>query len=341
MDGRLGRFKARRARRWLGFTPFLAQEQGMGRCFFLVLLMLAPPAPAQQLDPLHGALDAYAAYQAGVSASLDADIASPDAMDASLARAAQYDPARLARGRIAYGALTAAQSPSFVAGVRARARAKGAAAVVRQLLRDSTYARRRPGGSAEAINLVVASIAADTARLRAGRDHYEAIGQSIGAAAWNTPLDGAQREARQARLRALGDQTLLLAPELAPRVHATALAGAPLQDRDAFGGVGFWDGLAGRAPLPAPTAPRLRSDRAQIMDRVLTLGALFAIGATPAQGERANAMLDDPATSTCLAMQQLEFRQCVSVSHTPDEDAFCLARHGLGGVGDCLGAMVQ
>ena len=52
-------------------------------------------------------------------------------------------------------------------------------------------------------------------------------------------------------------------------------------------------------------------------------------------------MLDDPPTRTCLAMQQLEFRQCVSVSHTPDEDAFCLARHGLGGVGDCLGAMLQ
>ena len=67
-----------------------------------LFLFCATSAGAQPGDPLHAALDPYAAYQTGVSASMDADISSAGAMDASLMRAAQYDPAQLARGRFAY-----------------------------------------------------------------------------------------------------------------------------------------------------------------------------------------------------------------------------------------------
>jgi hypothetical protein len=257
-------------------------------------------------------------------------------------RAAQYDPAQLARGRLAYAALTAAQSPAFVAGVQSRVRAAGRGAVLRQLQRDPTYARRRPPGASEASTLMITSMAADVARLRAASAHYEAMGNSIGSAAWNTPLDPTHRDARNAELRALAGQAPTLAPELVSRLHVGAASGGVPHDRDAFGGVGFWDALGGRAAAaPVPQNIRLRRNRANIMDRVLTLGALYAIGATSAERARVNAMLDDPPTRICLAMQQLEFRQCVSVSHTPDEDAFCLARHGLGGVGECLGALMQ
>ena len=306
-------------------------------------LVCAANAAAQAtLDPLHAALDPYAAYQSGVSASMDADIISVGAMDASLMRAAQYDAAQLARGRLAYAALTAAQSGAFVAGVQSRVRAAGRSAVLRQLQRDPTYARRRPAGAADASAVVLASIAADVSRLRAAGAHYEAIGNSIGGAAWNTSLDPTHREARDQQLRALGAQAPVLAPELVSRVHVGAQSGGAGPGRDAFGGIGFWDALAGRAAAaPMPEGARLRRERASMMDRELTLGALYVIGATPAEYRRIGSMLDDPPTRTCLAMQQLEFRQCVSVSHTPDEDAFCLARHGLGGVGDCLGAVLQ
>lgn len=307
-----------------------------------VFLICASSATAQDVDPLHTALDPYAAYQTGVSASMDADITSAGAMDASLMRAAQYDPAQLARGRLAYAALTASQSAAFVAGVQSRVRAAGRAAVLRQLQRDPTYARRRPPGTADASALVLASTAADVARLRAASAHYETIGNSIGAAPWNMPLDPTHREARDAQLRALAGQAPVLAPELVSRVHVGAASGGAQPDRDAFGGIGFWDALGGRAAAaPVPDGVRLRRERASVMDRILTLGALYAIGATPAENSRTAAMLDDAPTRACLAMQQLEFRQCVSVSHTPDEDAFCLARHGLGGVADCLGAMLQ
>ena len=312
---------------------------GLALALFLVCTF---SATAQEPVPLHAALDPYAAYQSGVSASMDADIISAAAMDASLMRAAQYDPAQLARGRLAYAALTAAQSPAFVAGVQSRVRAAGRAAVLRQLQRDPTYARRRPPGAADASALVLASMAADVARLRAASAHYETIGNSIGAAPWNMPLDPTHREARDAQLRALAGQAPVLAPELISRVHVGAASSGAHSDRDAFGGAGFWDALGGRAAAtPVPDGVRLRRERASVMDRVLTLAALYVIGATPSENRRSATMLDDAPTRVCLAMQQLEFRQCVSVSHTPDEDAFCLARHGLGGVGECFGAILQ
>lgn len=346
MDGASGPFKAARAA-GLGFRPALLQIDRMRSALLLAALLFcasgaAAQTASQTANPLHAALDPYAAYQAGVSASMDADISSAGAMDAALMRAAQYDPAQLARGRLAYAALSAAQSPAFVAGIQARVRAAGRAAVLRQLQRDPTYARRRPQGAAEASAIALAAIAADAARLRSASAHYESIAASIGSAAWNTPLDPTHRDVRDTQLRALGAQPPVLAPELAPRVHVGAGAASPLQDRDAFGGTGFWDALGGRAAAaPPPARPQLRRDRASLMDRALTLGALAAINTTPTESARAIAALDDPPTRTCLAMQQLEFRQCVSVSHTPDEDALCLARHGFGGAGECFGAALQ
>ena len=342
MDGAFGRFKARCSMERLGFGAILRQVGAMRLALaFAASLVFASVGTAQEPDPLHAAIEPYAAYQVGVSASMDADISSAGAMDAALRRAAQYDPAQLARGRLAYAALTAAQSLAFVAGVQSRVRAASRAAVLRQLQRDPTYARRRPPGAAEASALVLASMAADVARLRAASEHYETIGNSIGSAPWNAPLDPTHRDARDQQLHALASQTPVLAPELAARVHVSAGAGTPTQDHDSFGGISFWDALGGRAAVARPEAAlHIKRDRAGVMDRVLTLGALTIIGAT-AEAARVNAMLDDPPTRVCLAMQQLEFRQCVSVSHTPDEDAFCLARHGLGGVGDCLGAMLQ
>jgi hypothetical protein len=343
MNGAFAPFKARRAPGWLGFTAKLRQVVRVRSVLTIGLfLFCATSAGAQLADPLQAALDPYAAYQTGVSASMDADISSAGAMDASLIRAAQYDPAQLARGRLAYAALTAAQSPAFVAGVQSRVHAAGRAAVLRQLQRDPTYARRRPPGAAEASALVLASMAADVARLHAASAHYETIGNSIGSAAWNTPLDPTHRDARNIELRALAGQAPTLAPELVSRVRVGAASDGAQHDRDAFGGISFWDALGGRAAAaPVSEHVRLRRDRAGVMDRALTLGALYVIGATPTERARITAMLDDPPTRACLAMEQLEFRQCVSVSHTPDEDAFCLARHGLGGVGECLGAMMQ
>jgi hypothetical protein len=74
---------------------------------------------------------------------------------------------------------------------------------------------------------------------------------------------------------------------------------------------------------------------------MLTLAALIAIDATQSETTRVNAMLDDAPSRECLAMQQLQFRQCASVAHDPNEDAYCLARHGLTGPGNCFASIAR
>lgn len=294
----------------------------------VVLCLWAASARAE--EPLHRALDAYALYQTDITAMLDADIPDAAALDAELARAARHDPARLARGWIAYGALTAAQSPAWVSGVRSRVRSAGRAAVLRQLRRDMTYARRRPPGGEEATQLILRAAAADNARMNALAIRFEGLGNAADTSAW-TRRDSARDET----LRAPGTRTLT--PSLIARLRPLPLTAAPLTESSAFGGVRFWDGLGNRASPAPPALPwRVIPARAPILDRMLTLGALMIIGATESETARVGAALDDESVQQCLAMQQLQLRQCASVTHEPNEDAFCIARHGYQAPSQCL-----
>lgn len=304
----------------------------------LLLLCAATPASAQA-DPIHDAVDAYALYQGDVSALLSADVSSPEALNAALERAARHDPRRVARGWIAYGALAAAQSPAFVRGVQSRVRAASRAAVLRQLRRDLGYARRRPPGSADAIQLVLNAAVADAARFDAAAERFERLGDTLDATGWAAPT-ALQRGERERTLRGAGARTLT--PELAARLHVGALAAAPERDADALGGRRFWDALAGR-DVRAPAARRLRENGsyARSVDRMLTLAALLIVNASAGERSRVNDVIDDEAVRQCLALQQLQFRQCASVSAFANEDAFCLARHGLSGPGGCFSAIAR
>lgn len=296
------------------------------------LLLLTAPARA---ETPHEALDAYALYQSDVTALLDLPIAGADAIDEALERAARHDPVRVTRGWIAYGALTAAQAPAFAAGVQSRVRAAGRAPVLRQLRRDLSYARRRPPGSAQAIQLILAATAADSARMADAAERFERIGASLDTASW---IASSERGARETRLRRVGGEPLSAA--IRARVHVGALAASPLADADAFGGRRFWDALAGRASAAAP-ARAWREAHAATTDRMLTLAALVIVGADDSETARVEAMLDEPRARACLALEQLQFRQCASVAHDASEDAFCLARHGLTGPSSCFGAIAQ
>jgi hypothetical protein len=318
----------------LRFAAILGHEAGVRTLAALILaLLLAAPARAESV---HEALDAYALYQRDIGALLDLEVDDAEAVDGALERAARHNPAALSRGWIAYGALTAAQSPAFAAGVQSRVRAAGRAPVLRQLRRDLSYARRRPPGSAEAIGLILAAAGADSARLNTAGLRFAGLGEALDASAWAI----SERGAREARLRRTDRASL--PPEWSARLRIGALAAAPLTDADAFGGGRFWDALAGRASNPAPVREwRERRAHAATTDRMLTLAALVIVGAADGEAQRVNAVLDDPRTSACLTMEQLQFRQCASVARDANEDALCLARHGLAAPGACLGALVQ
>jgi len=306
----------------------------------ILFLALAWSAPAYaQRDPVHEALDAYALYQNDITHLLEHQVLSPPDIDRTLERAVRHDPARVSQGWIAYGALTAAQSPAFVRGVRSRVTAAGRAPVLRQVRRDITYARRRPPGAGEAIQLILAASAADGARLATAGARYRAIGDTLDISAW-TPSTAALRDARNGRLRALSRHRRDIDPAQAPLLHINAATAAPLTNADAFGGTRFWDALAARAsPEPPATARRESTVAAPSTDRMLTLAALVILEAAPSEPTRVAAMLDDQRTRDCLAMEQLQLRQCASVANYANEDAYCLARHGLTAPGQCFAAI--
>jgi len=289
------------------------------RALPIILALCITPASA---EPLHEAVDAYALFQTDVSSLAAMEVRDADAMDEALALALRHDPRRVAQGYLAYGALTAAQAPEFVAGVRSRVGAAGRAPVLRQLNADITYARRRPPGSAQAIGLILAASGADSARMLTIGERYTNLADTMAYA----PTQTEQRDQRSTRLRSLSTERLMLEPALAARIHPAALSASPLSDANAFGGARFWDALAGRA-TPTPSAVAWREANSGRVNRMLTLAGLYIVnaGATP----RVREMLDDTRLGDCLAMEQLELRQCASVAASASEDAHCLARHGL------------
>ena len=71
---------------------------------------------------------------------------------------------------------------------------------------------------------------------------------------------------------------------------------------------------------------------------MLTLAAFYVVGA--GDDPAVDALMDDTATRDCLSLQLLQFRQCASVSHDPNEDAFCISRHGLAAPAQCFANLI-
>ncbi len=280
-------------------------------------------------EPLHDAVDAYAFYQADIGTLATLTVRDQETIDEALTLALRHDPARVSRGYLAYGALTAAQAPEFVAGVRSRIASAGRSPVLRQLNRDATYARRRPPGSAQAIGLILAASSADSARMVTIGSRYTELADTIALA----PSDVERRDQRSARLRDATRATPSLSASFAARVHLAALSATPMSDASVFGGTRFWDALV-RRDTPTPPSVAWREADAARVNRMLTLAGLFIAesGATP----RVREMLDDTRLRDCLAMEQLELRQCASVSASASEDAYCIARHGLAEPSACF-----
>ncbi len=302
-----------------------------------LFLAPVPAALAQQAsEPLAEAAAPYALYQDDVSWLARAPIDTPAALDEALDRAARHQPETLAQSWIAYAALSAAQSPAFVAGVRARVRAASRAAVLRRLNADVTYARNRPQGAAEAIQVVLQATTADSARIAAAADRFAAMGDILRTAPWaNVALT--DREARATRLRTMADRAFT--PDVLLRLGVGAGFVNPLANPNALGGRFYWDALAGApSAAPYPQAPSLRESRAQaaLMDRALTLAAFRIVDGSASSPVRVRALLANPGGASCLTMALLQFRQCVSVTQFGYENAFCLSRHGLREPSACL-----
>lgn len=279
-------------------------------------------------DEVHDALEAYALYQTDVSALLSADIEGARDVDAAVARLSRHDPDRVARGWIAYGALTAAQSPAFATGVERTLRRNGRRETLSQLRTDLYFARREPAGAAQAVQLILGAANADSARVDLAGDRYNRFAHSSGAP----------------RARG-GDgdlQTVRLSPAMRDRLRVTPVSARPMNEIDDFGGRGFWDSFSGReAAAPRVRNGREERDYASVTDHMLTIAAIVVADATGSERRRVSSLLDEPLTQQCMTMQRLQLRQCLSVSVDGSERAYCLAHHGLSGPGGCFSNVVR
>jgi hypothetical protein len=282
-------------------------------------------------DPVHDALNDYALYQNDVSTLLDTDISSGRAVDAALARISRHNPSGVARGWIAYGALTAAQSPVFAQGVQRSLRDGDRAQALRMLRDDLTYARRHQNGANQAIDLILAAASADGARAETAGDRYDHYART----APNVQLVSSVLHVE------LGGSTHLT-PAMLERLNIGAQSTRPTTDGSAFGGRSFWDSLSGRGGRSAGgRGGRERGDYASVTDHMLTLGALIAANATASEHRRVTDLLDEPLMQDCMHMQHLQLRQCLSVSVDATERAYCLGHHALEGPGVCFSHVVR
>lgn len=281
-------------------------------------------------DPVHDALNDYALYQNDVSTLLDTDISSGRAVDAALARISRHSPSSVARGWIAYGALTAAQSPVFAQGVQ-RSMRDDRAQTMRMLRDDITYARRRQNGADQAVDLILGASSADGARANVAGDRYDHYART----APNVQLVSSVLHVD------LGGSTRLT-PSMLQRLNVGAQDARPMTDANAFGGRRFWDSLAGRdGRSTGGRGGRERSDYASVTDHMLTLGAIIAADAVGSERGRVADLLNEPLTQDCMHMQQLQLRQCLSVSVDATERAYCLGHHALEGPGVCFSHQVR
>lgn len=274
-------------------------------------------------DAVHDALEAYALYQNDVSTLLDADI-NGRTVDAALTRVQRHNSDQVARGWIAYGALTAAQSPRFADAIEDRAR-DGRAPLLRALRDDVTYARRLQG--APAIDLILDAASADNARLQVAGERYDR---------WAHTAASTRRTA--AASADLGGETRLSA-DMLDRLRG---AGRVQSSSAVYGSAAYWDSLVGRdARTGRVRGGSEAREYASVTDHMLTLAAIIAADGVSSERARVSEMLSEPLTQQCMEMQRLQLRQCLSVSVDNGERAYCLAHHGLNGPGACFANVVR
>ncbi len=306
-------------------------------------VVVAPVLPAgPSVEPLGAAIQSYASFQNDISDLQNQPVGNAEQLDMVLDRAAAQNREALMRGYLAYGAMTAAQQPDFVRGVRETAAHYGNAGFVRGLTLDPGYAQVLRGGP-EAARLALEAVKADGDRVYHVGERYKEMAYGLQNQRWANQV-APQQPARVLRMKTLaqGAAGRTVAPEFAPRLRAAAGSSSPWTDSNQFGGKTFWDGLR-ITPVPvaqqiaAPTyVIRANSDRIGAVNRMTTLAALYIVGATQDPAAQTDRLLTEGSTANCLELAQVQFYQCLSAARFRYENAFCLGEHALKDMGTCI-----
>lgn len=330
-----------------------------------------PPPPAPAGPPIalaSGVSDAAATYVDYIqqARAVSADFQDGVVVQDKLRTGSAYEPAQLARGAVAYGAIAAMQEPSFRAALRAYAADPVARAeMTSKLLSDTGYAAGLPAADVAARRVVLA-LSSD------GQSVYKA-GSGVKQAAYDIQRQKWSKEfvtGRDERLAQAKQNSIALKSvrsDESARLLAAALSGTGLMTQATTGAA---TGEATLSASPAPAANNANPAATQVnqsmmpatpsmeptvdfgrpdlfntpytnaVNRSLTIAALAILGeGGEARSDSVVALLDDTQGEKCLNMSKLNLYQCLAVSKPHYEDIFCLGQHILMDTGQCLGKM--
>jgi hypothetical protein len=339
-----------------------------------------PPAPFLQGPggPVGQGAALYRDYLADAEQIRDVTLTSPQVINAVTERIARHPGQRLARASIAYGGLVAVQDAAFVAGVRETAAFYGKDAMLRGMTLDPRYARTLKGGEGAARGVARAiradALALDAVALRYQMDAYGLQKQSWAlaripdvrqrvAAARSLPTaartgDAALAEgfatpvpstydAAAALARAQGFFTQFPLGTLADRLEPVIITPPPLPPPPPPPPAPTRRG-ARSAPAPAvaapiataPPPPPPPAPSTVPLNRMVTLGAMLALGATDEPAVQPRQVMEDRLHDGCFESARLNLNQCLAASRFHYETPFCIAKHPVGEVAKCLGEAV-
>ncbi|MBI1186895.1 MAG: hypothetical protein GC206_06110 [Alphaproteobacteria bacterium] len=298
-----------------------------------------PDAASASGAPLQDAVQAYAAYQADIGALRSISVNNADQLESALDTSTRHNRDAISRGWIAYGAMTAAQSPAFNEGVREAAAYYGRDAVIRGMLIDTGWARMLRGGD-DATKLVLESSTADAARIGVVANRFQELAYSLQRQRWANAVAPRQAERIQ-RMRANGVGRPHPAGADAGRLVARPMQHTPWTDPTAYGGRRFWDSVGGAGGAVEVSAPvsytwRIKPERGEAVNRMTTIAALQALNAAEDRPSDVDRLLNEQRTRDCVEMAQLQLYQCMSAARFRYENAFCLGSHAIAQVGQCI-----
>jgi len=303
------------------------------------------PNGAAASDPVRHAVHAYAAFQSDIGALRTASIRNADQLEQALDTSSRHNRDEVSRGWIAYGAMTAAQSPAFNEGVREAAAYYGRDAVIRGMLVDTGWARLLRGGD-EATRIVLESATSDAARITTVANRFQELAYDLQRQRWANAVAPRQAD-RVQRMRTNGNAPPHVAGADAGRLYARPMQYQPMNDPNAYGGRRFWDVIGGttsdtvEVSAPVSYTWRIKPERGEAVNRMTTIAALEALGAADERPQEIDRLLNEQRSRDCVEIAQLQLYQCMSAARFRYENAFCMGQHALRDMGNCISGVAQ
>jgi hypothetical protein len=306
------------------------------------LFLLAAPALAE--EPIVKAAGSFATFQEDVANLEKSPIKTGKQLDAALDRMAAHSPKSLSTGYISFGALNAAQSPSFNASLQKIRKSYGDDRLYSGLKSDMNYASRLPG-SGDAVQAALNTALIEGAKASTVGEQLEQKAyslQKLPMKSERAPVGAvrvAQLKAAQEKGRPVSSTFLAAMSSPAAGQSQTEQGSRLLQQISEALKIGPSSAYASSTSLTGGL--KYKAQGRDTIDRMVTLAAYQELDPEAKRASEQEAVMMDPKTKDCLEWSKLQLNQCVSASRFKYEHAFCLGRHALKDVGACMKNPVQ